>query len=36
MIESACVVEWGSRLACQIKVSDALDGLIVRLPVSQH
>jgi 2Fe-2S ferredoxin len=25
-----------SRLACQIKVSDALDGLVVRLPESQH
>jgi 2Fe-2S ferredoxin len=36
MIESACAVGAGSRLACQIKVSDALDGLIVRLPVSQH
>jgi 2Fe-2S ferredoxin len=25
-----------SRLACQIEMSDALDGLIVRTPVSQH
>ncbi|MCA6321232.1 MAG: 2Fe-2S ferredoxin, partial [Phenylobacterium sp.] len=25
-----------SRLSCQIKVSDALDGLVVRLPESQH
>lgn len=25
-----------SRLACQIIVSDALDGMIVRTPVSQH
>jgi len=25
-----------SRLSCQIKVSDALEGLIVRLPKSQH
>ena len=25
-----------SRLTCQIKVSDALDGLVVRLPESQH
>jgi 2Fe-2S ferredoxin len=25
-----------SRLSCQIKVTDALDGLIVRLPQSQH
>jgi 2Fe-2S ferredoxin len=36
IIESACAVGAGSRLACQIEVSDALDGLIVRLPVSQH
>jgi 2Fe-2S ferredoxin len=25
-----------SRLSCQIKVSDALDGLVVRMPVSQR
>ena len=25
-----------SRLSCQIKVSDALDGLVVRMPESQH
>lgn len=25
-----------SRLSCQIMVSDALDGLVVRLPVAQH
>jgi len=25
-----------SRLSCQIKVSAALDGLIVRMPKSQH
>ena len=25
-----------SRLSCQIRVSDDLDGLIVRLPESQH
>jgi 2Fe-2S ferredoxin len=25
-----------SRLGCQIEVSDALDGLVVRLPVGQH
>jgi ferredoxin, 2Fe-2S len=25
-----------SRLACQIKVTPELDGLIVRLPKSQH
>jgi ferredoxin, 2Fe-2S len=26
----------GSRLSCQITVSDALDGLVVRLPASQY
>jgi 2Fe-2S ferredoxin len=26
----------GSRLSCQIKVTPALDGLVVRLPKSQH
>jgi 2Fe-2S ferredoxin len=25
-----------SRLSCQIKVTDALDGLVVRLPESQR
>ena len=29
-------VEENSRLSCQIKVSDALDGLVVRMPESQH
>ena len=29
-------VEPSSRLSCQIKVSDELDGLIVRMPESQH
>ena len=29
-------VEPNSRLSCQIKVSDELDGLIVRMPESQH
>ena len=29
-------VEPNSRLSCQIKVSDALEGLIVRMPESQH
>jgi 2Fe-2S ferredoxin len=36
MLEFAEAVEVNSRLACQIKVSDALDGLVVRLPESQH
>lgn len=29
-------VQPNSRLSCQIKVTDALDGLIVRMPESQH
>jgi 2Fe-2S ferredoxin len=29
-------VEPNSRLSCQIKVSDAVDGLVVRMPQSQH
>ncbi|MDB5447687.1 MAG: ferredoxin, 2Fe-2s [Phenylobacterium sp.] len=36
MLEFAENVEPNSRLSCQIKVSDALDGLIVRTPESQH
>lgn len=36
MIEFAPGVQETSRLSCQIRVSDALDGLIVRLPESQH
>ncbi len=36
MLDFAEEVEPNSRLSCQIRVSDALDGLIVRLPVSQH
>ena len=29
-------VEPNCRLSCQIRVSDALDGLVVRMPESQH
>ena len=36
MLDFAEGVQEGSRLSCQIKVTDALDGLIVRLPESQH
>ena len=36
MLDFANEVETNSRLSCQIKVSDALDGLVVRLPKSQH
>ena len=36
MLDFAEGVEPNSRLSCQISVSDALDGLIVRMPESQH
>ena len=35
-IEFADGVEADSRLSCQIKVTDEMDGLVVRLPESQH
>ena len=35
MLDFASDVEDTSRLSCQIKVSEALDGLIVRLPEQQ-
>ena len=36
MLDFAENVEPNSRLSCQIRVSDALDGLVVRMPESQH
>ena len=36
MLDFAESVAENSRLSCQIKVSDALDGLVVRMPESQH
>ena len=36
MLDFAEGVQDNSRLSCQIKVTDALDGLVVRLPVSQR
>jgi 2Fe-2S ferredoxin len=36
MLESAIGVADSSRLSCQIKVSDALDGLVVGVPASQY
>ena len=36
MLEFAQDVRPSSRLSCQIKVTQELDGLIVRLPESQH
>lgn len=35
MLECAMDLEKTSRLSCQIEVSDALDGLVVRLPELQ-
>ena len=36
MLDFAENVQPNSRLSCQIRVTDALDGLIVRLPENQH
>tara|TARA_Y100001934_G_C12274357_1_gene736620 strand:- start:674 stop:1000 length:327 start_codon:yes stop_codon:yes gene_type:complete len=36
MLSFAAVTEANSRLACQIPVTDALDGLVVRMPEGQH
>lgn len=36
MLDFANTVEPNSRLSCQIKITADLDGLIVRLPESQH
>ena len=36
MLDFAENVEDNSRLSCQIKVSDELEGLVVRMPQSQH
>ncbi len=36
MLDFAEDVKPESRLSCQIEVTDELDGLVVRLPASQH
>ena len=36
MLDFAEAVESNSRLSCQIKVTEALDGLTVKTPKSQH
>ena len=36
MLDFADNVEANSRLSCQIKVTAELDGLVVRMPSSQH
>lgn len=35
MVECAAHPGPGSRLSCQIQVTDQLDGLVVRMPISQ-
>ncbi|GAA4415559.1 2Fe-2S iron-sulfur cluster-binding protein [Quisquiliibacterium transsilvanicum] len=36
MLGFAAVAQDNSRLSCQITVTDALDGLVVRMPDGQH
>jgi 2Fe-2S ferredoxin len=36
MLSFAAVTQPDSRLSCQIVVTDALDGLVVRMPEGQH
>jgi 2Fe-2S ferredoxin len=36
MLSFAALGQPNSRLSCQLKVSEALDGLIVRMPEGQH
>ena len=35
MLDFAFDVREGSRLSCQIKVTDTIDGLVVRVPAKQ-
>jgi 2Fe-2S ferredoxin len=35
MLEDVCEPQENSRLSCQIKVTDELDGLVIRLPSRQ-
>jgi 2Fe-2S ferredoxin len=35
MLDGAMHLEPNSRLTCQLKVAPELDGLVIRLPVSQ-
>lgn len=36
MIEFSDEADPSTRLSCQVKVTEALDGLVVRMPKSQH
>lgn len=33
---SACLQEDSSRLGCQVTITDAMDGIVVKLPEGQH
>jgi 2Fe-2S ferredoxin len=35
MLDAVCDLQPNSRLSCQIEITDALDGLIVRMPAKQ-
>ena len=35
LLDAVCDLQPNSRLSCQIKVTEELDGLVVRLPVKQ-
>jgi 2Fe-2S ferredoxin len=35
LLEEVCAPQPNSRLSCQIRVTEALDGLVVRLPEKQ-
>jgi 2Fe-2S ferredoxin len=35
MLEAVCEMHSNSRLSCQIEVTEALEGLVVRMPVKQ-
>jgi 2Fe-2S ferredoxin len=36
LLNFASAVEFNSRLACQIKMTNELDGIVVRMPAGQH
>jgi ferredoxin len=36
MLDFAEGVDAGSRLACQVRVTEACDGMIVAVPATQH
>ena len=36
MLDFAPMVKPNSRLSCQVKMTEALDGIVLRIPKSQH